>query len=213
MPSGQSLPPSSASTTKGKKHTCEHCGKEFSKLGDLKDHKRNKHPSEGDEPKPYCDTCKKSFSSKSNLKMHMNSKHQKQFIHNCDKCAYGTNNSQTMTSHKIREHTSKEDSQELEKFKCSFCSKEFVTKQLLKKHLYSANCAVVEKNYECTDCKPSKWIKSAESLEKHRKQYHTGEIPLLKCTYQNYDQTCVNAGSLKKHIEWHKDIERKKKER
>ena len=40
----------------------------------MKDHKRNKHPSEGDEPKPYCDTCKKSFSSKSHLKMHMNSK-------------------------------------------------------------------------------------------------------------------------------------------
>ena len=83
--------------------------------------------------------------------MHMNSKHQKQFIHNCDKCGYGTNNRQTMASHKIREHTSKEDSQQLEKFKCSICSKEFVTKQLLQKHLYSANCGVVEKNYECTE--------------------------------------------------------------
>ena len=114
-------------------------------MGDLKDHKRNKHPSEGDEPKPYCETCKKSLSSKSSLKMHANSKHQKQFIHNCDKYAHGTNNRQTMTSHKIRKDTSKEDSQQLEKFKCSICSKEFVTKQLLQKHLYSANCAVVEK--------------------------------------------------------------------
>ena len=60
LPSGQSLPPSSGSTKKAKS-TCEHCGKEFSKLGDMKDHKRNKHPSEGDEPKPYCDTCKTSF--------------------------------------------------------------------------------------------------------------------------------------------------------
>ena len=50
-----------------------------------------------------------------------------------------------MISHKIREHTSKEDSQQFEKFKCSICSKEFVTKQLLQKHLYSANCGVVEK--------------------------------------------------------------------
>ena len=49
----------------------------------MKDPKRNKHPSEGDEAKPYCDTCKKSFSSKYNLKMHMNSKHKSQFIHNC----------------------------------------------------------------------------------------------------------------------------------
>ena len=57
LPSGQSLPPSSGSIKKAKKHMCEHCGKEFSKLGDMKDHKRNKHSSEGDEPKPYCDTC------------------------------------------------------------------------------------------------------------------------------------------------------------
>ena len=69
------------------------------------------------------------------------------------------------------------------------------------------------KNYECTECKPSKWIKSAEFLEKHRKQYHTGKIPLLKCTDENCDQTCVNAGSLKKHIECHKVIEKKEKER
>ena len=40
LPSGQSLPPSSGSTKKAKKHMCEHCGKEFSKLGDLTDHKR-----------------------------------------------------------------------------------------------------------------------------------------------------------------------------
>ena len=86
----------------------------------------------------------------------MNSKHKKEFIHNCEICeicGYGTNNKQTMTSHRIREHTSKEDAQQLEKFKCSICSKEFVTKQLLQKHLYSANCAVVENNYECTECK------------------------------------------------------------
>ena len=64
---GQPLPPS-RSFKKGKKHMCEHCGKEFSKLSDMKDHKRNKHPSEGDEAKPYSDTCKESFFSKSNLK-------------------------------------------------------------------------------------------------------------------------------------------------
>ena len=51
-------------------------------------------------------------------------------------------------------------------------------------------------------------------MDKHRKQYHTGEIPLLKkCPDENCDQTCVNAGSLKKHIEWHKDIEKKKRKR
>ena len=50
-----------------------------------------------------------------------------------------------MTSHRIREHTSKEDAEQIEKFKCNICNKEFVTKQLLQKHLYSGNCAIVEK--------------------------------------------------------------------
>ena len=84
-----------------------------------------------------------------------------------------------MTSHKIRKHTSKEDSQQLEKFKCSICSKEVVTKWLLQKHLYSVNCAVVEKIYECTVNHQNGSI-SAESLEKHRKQYHTGKISFVK---------------------------------
>ena len=92
LPSDKSLSPSSGSTKKTKKNMCEHCGKEFSKLSDMKYHNRKKHPSEGDEAKPYCDTCKKSFSLKSNLKMHMNSKHKNQFIHNCVICGYGTNN-------------------------------------------------------------------------------------------------------------------------
>ena len=56
-------------------------------------------------------------------------------------------------------------------------------------------------------------MKTAESLEKHRKQYHTGEIPLLKCPFEKCGQTGVNSSSLKKHIAWHKDTEKKEKER
>ena len=93
----------------------------------------------------------------------------------------------------------------------------FVTKNLLQSSFYRNICTQVIvplwKIYECTECKPSKWVTSAESLEKHRKQYHTGEIPLLKCPHENCDQTCVNAGSLKKHIDWHMDIEKKKKKK
>ena len=118
-----------------------------------------------------------------------------------------------MTSHRINEHTSKEEADKMEKFIYNICQKSFITKQLLQKHLYSGNCAVGEKNYECTDCKPSKWVKTPESLERHRKQYHIGEIPLLKCPYENCGQNCVNSNSLRKHIEWHKDIEKKEKER
>ena len=101
LPSGQSLSPSSGSKKKAKKHMCEDCGKECSKLSDMKDHQK-----------------------KINILLKvMNSKHKNQFIHNCDKWGYGTNNKQSMTSHKIREHTSKEVAQPIEKFCCSICNK------------------------------------------------------------------------------------------
>ena len=212
LPSTQ--PPSSLGSKKiAKKHICEHCGKEFSKMDDMKNHIRSKHPSEADEDKPYCQICKKTFYSKGNLKLHVKSKHNKEFIHKCEFCAYGTNYKQTLASHKIKEHTSKEEAEKLEKFTCNICQKQFVTKQLLQKHLYSGTCSVVQRTFECTECKPSKWLKSKKSLEKHTKQHHTGELPVLKCPYQNCQQTCVNSSSLKKHIAWHKDIEKKEKER
>ena len=68
----------------------------------------------------------------------------------------------------------------------------------------------MQRTFECIECKPSKWLKSKESLEKHTKQHHTGEIPVLQCAHQNCLQTCVNSNSLKKHIAWHKDIDKKK---
>ena len=79
----------------------------------------------------------------------MKSKHEKKFIHNCEKCTCGANKKQSMQSHVIREHISKEDAEQLEKFSCSTCKKEFVATQLLQKHLYSGKCTLVEKNYEC----------------------------------------------------------------
>ena len=100
-------------------------------MDDMKNHIRSKHPSEADEDKPYCQICKKTFYSKGNLKRHVKSKHNKEFIHKCEFCAYGTNNKQTLTSHKIKEHTSKEEAEKLEKFTCNICHKQFVTKQLL----------------------------------------------------------------------------------
>ena len=80
-------------------------------------------------------SVKKTFYSKGNLKLHVKSKHKKEFIHKCEVCGYGTNNKQTLTSHRIKEHASKEEADKIEKFTCNICQKQFVTKQLLQKHL------------------------------------------------------------------------------
>ena len=85
-----------------------------------------------------------------------------------------------------------------------------MTKQLLQKHLYSGKCNM-EKNFQCDICQ--KWVKTKESLDKHTSTYHDDTSALLDCPYEHCDQKCVNKQSLKRHVEWHKDMEKKEKER
>ena len=55
-------------------------------------------------------------------------KHKGVYIHNCDKCQYGTNNKQSMESHVIKHHTSKEDAQKLKTYDCDKCQKKIYDK-------------------------------------------------------------------------------------
>ena len=179
------------------------------KLGDLNDHIRNHQPDQAPEcDKPTCSFCGKVLSSKSNLKVH-EKKHKGIYIHNCTKCDYGTNNKQSMDSHVIAHHTSKEEAKKLPTFDCDTCKKGFMTKQLLQKHLYSGKCKM-EKNFQCEIC--LKWVKTKESLDEHTSKYHDDTSALFDCPYEQCDQKCGNKQSLKRHIEWYKDIEKKKGE-
>ena len=105
-----------------------------------------------------------------------------------------------MESHVIKHHTSKEDAQKLKTYDCDKCQKKFMGKQLFTEHLYSGE-------------KCNKWVKTKESLDEHIAKYHEHTSQLLDCPYQGCDQKCGNKQALKKHIDWHKDIERKEKER
>ena len=85
-----------------------------------------------------------------------------------------------------------------------------MTKQLLQKHLYSVKCNL-EKNFQCDICK--KWVKTKESLDDHTSKYHDDTSVLLDFPYEQCDQKCGTKQSLKRHVEWHKDVEKKEKER
>ena len=169
------LNPSGPEKKHSKQHTCHICGKVLYKLGDLNDHIRNHHPDQAaDSNKPTCSFCGKVLLSKSNLKVH-EKKHKRILINNCTECDYGTNNKQTLASHVIAKHISKEEAEKLPTFDCD---KSFVTKQLLQKHLYSGKCNL-EKIFQCDICK--NWVKSKESLDEHISKYHEDASVLLDC--------------------------------
>ena len=94
--------------------------------------------------------------------MHINSKHQNKYIHNCKICGYGTNNKQSMTSHRINEHTSKEKAEQMEKFICSICQNISLQSSFYRS-IYTQEIVQLGKKIMNTECKPSKWVKTAES--------------------------------------------------
>ena len=79
------------------------------------------------------------------------------------------------------------------------------------KNTYIQGKCNLDKNFQCDICK--KWVKTKDSLDQHMSKYHYDPSVLLDCPYQNCDQKCGNKQSLKRHIDWHKDIQKKEKER
>ena len=177
---------------------CEICGTEKTKQQDLVDLKRNVR-GEGKEDTPHCDICNKDFGTKSSLKLHTKSKHEGKYIHNCQIFDYKTNSKQQFQSH-VKGHGSKEQ-QKLDKtYKCPNCGRKgFFTQALIKKHLNADTCQISEKNFECEECKPSRWFMTNQSLVKHIKVYHTHEIEKFKCGYKECQQLIGSKSALKQH--------------
>ena len=76
----------------------------------------------------------------------------------------------------IKKHTNEKG-----KYICQSCNQDFTQKHLLKKKHINRGMCTVEKNFECTQCKPSKWFKTSDALVTHGEKYHSREIPLLDC--------------------------------
>ena len=182
------------------------CGAVKTKKQDLEDHLRNVH-GQGDES-PFCNLCNKKFGNKASLNLQDNSIHKDIWLHSCLQCDYKTNNKQQLKFRVKRKHETK-DEQELSKtYVCPNCEKGFYTKYLLQKHFNSDTCNISEKYFECNKCSPSKWFKTNNGLTTHIKKYHTHEIDLFKC--KSCDKLIGSKGAMKRHIQWHWDVEEKR---
>ena len=159
LPPGPEDPPPSSSSTpaalagKGKKKgrqgfTCTECGVTKYRKQDFEGHLWSKHGL----GKPIvcnlgeCDNA--SYSSQSSLKQHIRTMHEKKFKFNCQKCRYGTDNQNCLTSHRIHKHKEKFVTQSGKKveFKCKLCYKVFSAPHLLRKHERTVECTA-EKTY------------------------------------------------------------------
>ena len=176
LPPGPEDPPPSSSSTpsapagRGKKKgrqgfTCTECGVTKYRKPDFEGHLWSKHGL----GKPIvcnlgeCDNA--SYSSQSSLKQHIKTMHNKKFKFNCQKCKYGTDNQDCLTSHRINKHKEKFVTQYGKKveFKCKLCYKVFSVPHLLRKHQRTVECTAEKHYHALTVAKCSKLRKACST--------------------------------------------------
>ena len=203
-------PPTPTKTKEKKSFVCDICGSIKYKKQDLDNHLRNVHQMDVGTT-PYCDICKKKYGNAASFKLHVNSIHKNIWLHNCPQCDYKTNSKQQFQAHEKRKHSTKQEQELSKTFLCPNCEKGFYTRSLLQKHLNNDTCNITEKNFECDKCNPSKWFKANSGLLIHIQKYHTHEIELFQCS--QCERLMGSKGAMKKHKQWHWDVEEKRKKR
>ena len=109
-----------------KNHKCEHCGKNFSRAENLKNHIKAVH--EG--VKAYkCDFCEKSFPQYQHLKTHVKAIHERIKDQKCDYCEKSFTQAGNLRRHIKAVH------ERVKQNKCTYCGKFFSQSGNLNKHI------------------------------------------------------------------------------
>ena len=178
----QSVPSTSeADSTTGKQRgragfKCAECGVVKYRKPDFEGHLWSKHGL-GDPIVCNRGTCGgKSYSSASSLRQHIRAIYQGQYKFNCDRCDYGNDNYDCLTSHKARKHRVRQKTPKgkVILYACKKCKKEFDAPHLLRKHETNETCTR-KKTIPCPDC--TRFYKTKEGLEYHQEQQHKGKNP------------------------------------
>ncbi|GIY03970.1 hypothetical protein CDAR_40891 [Caerostris darwini] len=148
--SSSALSSSKKSRDQGKKHVCDVCKKELSRLSSLK---RHKHAHTGEKPQ-VCNNCQMAFYESSDLKKHMRI-HSGERPYSCEICQQTFTQSSSLNSHKAIHSGIK--------LHCDYCDFETAHKSSLNKHLARRHSEHKEK---CDVC--SHYFYSKKSLQTHK---------------------------------------------
>jgi KRAB domain-containing zinc finger protein len=180
--------------------TCRFCEKVFMKQRNLCMHMQAVHS----DNKFSCELCFKSFSFKSAKDRHVKIIHHNQKEHKCEQCQKFFGTRYDYRNH--IEHYHSETPNEVGRYHCSECNKDFVSSSALTRH----NRGIHENikppklvNFRCKMCK--ELITNKYRLDKHMAQVHMGgkkttrTCKFCELDFQLYDK-------FKSHVDGHKDL-------
>uniref|UniRef100_W8BVA0 Zinc finger protein 180 n=1 Tax=Ceratitis capitata TaxID=7213 RepID=W8BVA0_CERCA len=180
-----------------KKYICEHCGATFNQSGNLKYHRRTKHPTEAEQAEKNhlkerfeCDICKKHFHSRYTLKYHTLQLHSNEMKYECNICGRRMAKKFMLVQHMLVHST--------DKMPCNHCGRQFIRKFELEAHIKAVHMKL--KPFECQYC--LECFASRKTL-RHHEYIHTGEKPYVcdVCGQAYRQQTC-----LKNHRKSHENL-------
>ncbi|XP_053949258.1 zinc finger protein 62-like [Anastrepha ludens] len=180
-----------------KEYVCEQCGATFNQSGNLKSHRRSKHPTDAEQTAQdqlkerfECDVCKKVFHSRYTLKYHTLQLHTNEMRYECNVCGRKMAKKFMLVQHMLVHSTAK--------MLCEHCGKGFVRKFELEAHVRIVHMKL--KPFKCQYC--SECFAIRKTL-RHHEYIHTGEKPYVcdVCGQAYRHQSC-----LKNHRESHERI-------
>ena len=205
-------------TEREKIHTCELCGKSWSRLGDLNQHQKDVHPSKADcqKVKCHCGKCLEKFENSVELNQHLKECLEKFEYLRCGLCDQDTwGNFIALKKHNAEVHQQilyKCDTCEKifnnvpslnahkerhgTQLQCLECYQFFQSKHALDKHLLNIHNDTNVRHYSCEFC-DQKFIQKVR-YDEHVNMKHTKK-QIYKCPQCNF--TTLRKDGVKDHIQ------------